>query len=216
MTLFWCLGLLTGEEMMVVLSQFERTLIQLPGALPRLGTEPGPHVLDTLLAVWIQEHHDGVPLSVVQTIHRIGGDVQHGMLVLAAQTESWNTSRVFARERSRWKAGWQLTELSESILTRSMICLMVWRRMIPELRWSVPASLGSLSERRGRRQVYTDLPSEYWRKKLRKISFTQNLLASSKRSGSSLDSFSLATSAIGPKMTTGLKKPAFYAGETTG
>lgn len=29
--------------------------------------------------------------------------------------------------------------------TRSMICLMVWRRMIPELFWSVPASLGSLS-----------------------------------------------------------------------
>lgn len=81
-------GLLTGEEMMVVLSQFESALVQLPGALPRLGTEPGPHVLDTLLAVWIQEHHDGVPLSVVQTIHRIGGDVQHGMLVLAAQTES--------------------------------------------------------------------------------------------------------------------------------
>lgn len=46
---------------------------------------------------------------------------------------------------------------------------------------------------------------------------TQNLLASSKRSGSSLDSFSLATSAIGPKMTTGLKKPAFfYTGETIG
>lgn len=30
-------------------------------------------------------------------------------------------------------------------LTRSMICLMVCRRMMPELFWSVPASLGSLS-----------------------------------------------------------------------
>lgn len=29
--------------------------------------------------------------------------------------------------------------------TRSMICLMVCRRMMPELFWSVPASLGSLS-----------------------------------------------------------------------
>lgn len=30
-------------------------------------------------------------------------------------------------------------------LTRSMICLIVCRRMMPELFWSVPASLGSLS-----------------------------------------------------------------------
>lgn len=33
-------------------------------------------------------------------------------------------------------------------LTRSMICLMVCRRMMPELFWSVPASLGSLSAHR--------------------------------------------------------------------
>lgn len=82
------MGLLTGEEVMVVLSQFESTLVQLPGALPGLGTEPGPHVFDALLAVGIQEHHNGVPLSVIQTIHRVRGDVQHSMLVLAAQTES--------------------------------------------------------------------------------------------------------------------------------
>lgn len=37
---------------------------------------------------------------------------------------------------------------------------------------------------------------------------TASLLASSKMSGSSLASFSLATSAIGPKITTGLRKPA--------
>ena len=35
-----------------------------------------------------------------------------------------------------------------------------------------------------------------------------NILASSKRSGSSLASFSRATSAIGPNITTGLRKPA--------
>lgn len=35
-----------------------------------------------------------------------------------------------------------------------------------------------------------------------------NILASSKRSGSSLDSFSRATSAMGPNITTGLRKPA--------
>lgn len=31
------------------------------------------------------------------------------------------------------------------LLTRSMICLIVCRRMMPEFFWSVPASLGSLS-----------------------------------------------------------------------
>lgn len=36
----------------------------------------------------------------------------------------------------------------------------------------------------------------------------EHLLANSKMSGSSLASFSLATSAIGPKVTTGLKNPA--------
>lgn len=35
-----------------------------------------------------------------------------------------------------------------------------------------------------------------------------DILASSKRSGSSLESFSRATSAIGPNITTGLRKPA--------
>lgn len=39
------------------------------------------------------------------------------------------------------------------MLTLSMICLMVWRRMIPELRWSVPASLGSLSGKQDRRDL---------------------------------------------------------------
>lgn len=37
-----------------------------------------------------------------------------------------------------------------------------------------------------------------------------DLLASSKTSGSSLASFSLATSAIGPKITTGLRNPAVH------
>lgn len=40
-------------------------------------------------------------------------------------------------------------------LTLSMICLMVWRRIIPELRWSVPASRGSLSTARGRHTQHT-------------------------------------------------------------
>lgn len=39
------------------------------------------------------------------------------------------------------------------------------------------------------------------------------LLASSKMSSSSLASFSLATSAMGPKMTTGLRNPAVHEQE---
>lgn len=43
-----------------------------------------------------------------------------------------------------WLVYWNVcAELAS--LTRSMICLMVCRRMMPELFWSVPASLGSLS-----------------------------------------------------------------------
>lgn len=79
--------LLTGEEVIIVFPQFESALVQLPGALPGFGTQPGPHVLHSLLAVWIEEHDDGVPLSVVQPVHRVGGDVQHCVFVLA-QTET--------------------------------------------------------------------------------------------------------------------------------
>lgn len=57
------------------------SLKELPGALPRLGAEAGPHVLDALLGVGVEEHHNGIPLSVVQAVHCIRGDVQHRMLV---------------------------------------------------------------------------------------------------------------------------------------
>lgn len=73
---------LTGEEVVVVLSQFEGAIVELPGALPRLGAEAGPHVLHTLLGVRVEKHYDRIPLSVVETVHCIRGDVQHCMLVL--------------------------------------------------------------------------------------------------------------------------------------
>lgn len=41
-----------------------------------------------------------------------------------------------------------------------------------------------------------------------------NVLASSKRSGSSLESFSRATSAMGPNITTGLRNPAAHKAKT--
>lgn len=74
--------MLTGKEVVVVLPQFEGTFVELPCALPGLGTQPRPHVLHPLLTVGVQEHHNGVPLSVVQPVHRIRGDVQHGVLIL--------------------------------------------------------------------------------------------------------------------------------------
>lgn len=76
----------TGEEMVVVLSQFEGTLVQFSCTLSGLRTQPGPHVLHTLFAVWVQKYHDGVPLGIVQTVHSIRGDVQHCMLILPEDT----------------------------------------------------------------------------------------------------------------------------------
>ncbi len=67
---------------MVVLSQFKCTLMEFPGTLPGLRTQSGPHVLHTLLTVRIQEHHDGIPLSIVQPIHCVRSNVQHCMFFL--------------------------------------------------------------------------------------------------------------------------------------
>lgn len=46
-------SLLTGEQVVVILPQFDGSLIELPGTLPGLWTESGPHVLHTLLIIWI-------------------------------------------------------------------------------------------------------------------------------------------------------------------
>lgn len=44
---------LTGEQVVIVLPQFDGPLIQLPGTFPGLRTQSGPHVLHTLLIIWI-------------------------------------------------------------------------------------------------------------------------------------------------------------------
>lgn len=44
-------GPLTGEQVVVVLPQFDGSLVQLPGALPGFGTQPGPHVLHALFVI---------------------------------------------------------------------------------------------------------------------------------------------------------------------
>lgn len=44
-------------------------------------------------------------------------------------------------------SSWLRHTVAVKRLTLSIICFIVWRRIMPELRWSVPASLGSLSGR---------------------------------------------------------------------
>lgn len=41
-----------------------------------------PHGLDAMFGVWVEEDDDGVPLAVVQSVHRLRGHVQQRMLVL--------------------------------------------------------------------------------------------------------------------------------------
>lgn len=80
--LYFVVSAHTGEEMVVVLPQFEGTLIQFPCTFSRFRTQPGSHVLHSLFAVWVQKYHNGIPLGIVQTVHSIRGDVQHRMLIL--------------------------------------------------------------------------------------------------------------------------------------
>lgn len=44
---------LTGEQVVIILPQFNGSLIELPGTLPGLWTQPGPHVLHTLFVIGI-------------------------------------------------------------------------------------------------------------------------------------------------------------------
>lgn len=59
------LCLLTGEQVVIILPQFNGSLIKLPGALPGLWTKSRPHVLHTLFVIRIQEDYDWVPLGII-------------------------------------------------------------------------------------------------------------------------------------------------------
>ena len=41
-----------------------------------------PHLLDGLLVLPAQEHHNGVILGVVQAVHMVGGHVKYAVLLL--------------------------------------------------------------------------------------------------------------------------------------
>ena len=58
------------------LPQLDSLLVQLARAAAGSGQQPLAEGLHTLPAVWAEEHHDGVPLAVVQSVHRPGGHIQ--------------------------------------------------------------------------------------------------------------------------------------------
>lgn len=64
------------------LPQFDGLLVQFASAAAGSGSQAVPHGLDALLAVWVHENDNGVPLGVVQGVHGFGGHVQQGMAVL--------------------------------------------------------------------------------------------------------------------------------------
>lgn len=64
------------------LPQLDGLLVELPPAAVGVGGDPLSHGLDAVLAVWVEEDYYGVPLGVVQGVHRLGRDVQQGVLFL--------------------------------------------------------------------------------------------------------------------------------------
>ena len=64
------------------LPQFDGLFIKFSGAAVGAGDYSLSHGPDTLLAVWIKEDDDGVPLGVVQSVHCLGCHIQQSMLVL--------------------------------------------------------------------------------------------------------------------------------------
>lgn len=67
------------------LPHFDRLLVEFAGAATGAGHKAVPHGLDAPLAVRVEEHHNGVPLGVVQGVHCLGSHVQQGMAVLGRQ-----------------------------------------------------------------------------------------------------------------------------------
>lgn len=64
------------------LPQFDGLFVEFAGAAVGAGDDPLSHGLDAMLAVWVKENYDGVPLGVVQRVHCLGCYIQQGMLVL--------------------------------------------------------------------------------------------------------------------------------------
>lgn len=64
------------------LSQFDGLLVEFAGTAVGAGDDPLSHGLYAVLAVWVKEDDNGVPLGVVQRVHSLGRYIQQGVLVL--------------------------------------------------------------------------------------------------------------------------------------
>lgn len=83
-------GSLTCEEMRGGLPQPDGLLVQLLGASAGSGHQAVPHGLHSLLAVWVQEDDDRIPLRVVQGVHGLWRHVQQGVSVLRKR-QGWDS-----------------------------------------------------------------------------------------------------------------------------
>lgn len=72
----------TCEEVRAGLPQLDRLLVQLARAAVGARQQAVPHGLHALLAVGVEEDDDGVPLRVVEGVHRLGRHVQQSVAIL--------------------------------------------------------------------------------------------------------------------------------------
>lgn len=64
------------------LPQFDGLFIKFVGAAVGVGGDPLSQGLNAVLAVGTEEDDNGVPLSVVQSVHCLGCHIQQGVLIL--------------------------------------------------------------------------------------------------------------------------------------
>lgn len=122
------------------LPQLDRLLVQLAGAAVGARQQAVPHGLHALLAVRVEEDDDGVPLGVVEGVHRFGRHVQQSVAILRDGRGKG------LDEVIDFSLTTEAAALSLAGRTCSMICRMVLSRTTPD-DFSLPASFGSVSER---------------------------------------------------------------------
>lgn len=80
----------TCEEVGAGLPELHWLFIEFARAATGAGQQASPHGLDSLLAVWIQEEDDGIPLCVVQRVHGFRSHIQKSMTVLIKQVVTFS------------------------------------------------------------------------------------------------------------------------------
>ena len=72
----------TSEEVCAGLPEPDGLVVEFSGAAVGPGDDALPQGLHARLAVGVEEDDDGVPLGVVQRVHRLGRHVQQRVFVL--------------------------------------------------------------------------------------------------------------------------------------